>query len=81
VADIAVELLRLLNPLISGGLNRRNHAKVSGDDSCSRTSLFFRVIIVFRRGGLGAAGPKSVGYAKNEQICRYVNVMSRAIRF
>jgi hypothetical protein len=52
--------------------SRRNHAKVSADDPASCTNLFFRGIMVFPLGGQSAAGPKSVSYAKNEQICRYI---------
>ena len=74
-----MERLRLLKPL-SIPASRRNHAKVDKDDPGNCTSLFFRGIMVLPLGGLGAAGPKSVGYAKNEQIC-LCNVMSRAIRF
>jgi hypothetical protein len=50
--------------------SRRNHAKVNEDDPGSCTSLFFRGITVFPLADVGSAGPKSVDYAKNEQICR-----------
>jgi hypothetical protein len=50
--------------------SRRNHANVNEDGPGSCTSLFFRGITVFPLVDPGAARPKSVDYAKNEQICR-----------